>query len=90
MVTGGDSEARVRLFSGDHVKVIETRRLEGESRLIPNLRFSLTEVQHREVKAAISHTEDKRSSNTWFGRYSLTGNSLSIQALDLLNVLSRC
>lgn len=65
-------------------------KLEGESRLIPNLRFALTDVQLCEVKAAISHLESKRSSNIWFGPYSLAENFLSIHALDLLNVLSRC
>lgn len=65
-------------------------RIEGESRLFPNLKFELSTVQLREVKAAISHIEGKRESNIWFGPFSLTRNSLSIHALDLLNVLSRC
>lgn len=77
----------MRLFSGDYLK---TMRLEGESRLIPNLRFALTDVQLREVRSAISHIESKKSSNIWFGPYSLTENNLSIQALDLLDILSRC
>lgn len=65
-------------------------RIEGESRLFPNLKFELSEVQLREVRAAISHIESKRSSNIWFGPYSLTKSRLSIQAFDLLSVLSRC
>lgn len=77
----------MRLFSGDYLK---TMRLEGESRLIPNLHFALTDVQLREVRSAISHIESKKSSNIWFGPYSLTENNLSIQALDLLDILSRC
>ena len=79
----------MRLFSGGHLKATNVEKLDGESRFIPNLQIALTAVQLREVKAAISHVESKKSSNIWFGPYSLTENCLSIQALDLLNVLSR-
>ncbi len=69
---------------------INSTRIEGESRLFPNLKFELSEVQLREVKTAIARIESKRTTNIWFGPFSLARNSLSIHALDLLNVLSRC
>lgn len=67
------------------------KRLEGESRYLPNLHFDLSDVQLREVTAAVEKLEGAhRMRVNWMGPYSLEQNHLSIHALDLLTVLGHC
>lgn len=66
-------------------------RLEGESRYLPNLHFDLSEVQLREVVAALEKLESAhRMHMNWMGPYSLEQNHLSIHALDLVTVFGHC
>jgi len=55
------------------------------------LTFNLSEVQLHLVKASLAKLEAAhRARVAWFDDYSLSENVLSIQALDLLTVLSHC
>ena len=66
-------------------------KLDGESWLLPNLHFNLSDAQLREVKSTLYKLEGAHNTKvTWVGPYSLQENHLSIHALDLLSVLSHC
>ncbi len=68
-----------------------SERLDGESRFLPNLHFDLSEIQLSEVTFILQKLEQAhRTRIVWMGPYSLEGNHLSINALDLLSVLNHC
>ena len=67
------------------------KKLDGESRFIPNLQFDLSDIQLCEVTATLQKLEGgHRARVAWVGPYSLVESRLSIHALDLFSVLSYC
>lgn len=65
-------------------------RLEGESNFLPNLKFKLSDILLRAIQTAITDIETKTLNPFWFGPYLLQKSNLSMQSLDLLNVISFC
>lgn len=81
----------MRLFSEICFVKITIPRLVGESRFLPNLHLTLSDIQLSEVTYALQKLEGAHHSRVaWVGPYSLDGSSLSIHALDLISVLLQC
>lgn len=67
------------------------KRLGGESRFLPNINLTLSDVQLSEVTHALQKLEGAhRSQVAWVGPYVLDGSSFSIHTLDLISVLLQC